>query len=769
MALNSLIKLDLHIHSSASAYKEDLEIVKDSTKDNLHVLFKALNDNGIGLFSITDHNRFDKELYDAARDLIGSNDYNCVLGILPGVEFDVRFSEGQESCHVIAVFNAKDWDADAAKIQDCINQNKLNDKSDAYPILDFENLLRNISLPTILIAHQQTGIANPLGNKNSLTSATASAEGYLRYGYFEALEYNKPKVQGILLNDLARLELPTGSVIGSDCHDWAVYPAHDSGREPRSPFYVQAKCLPTFEGLALALTSPATRICVSGFVDKSGYLKEITIGGVQIPFCPGINAIIGENGSGKSTLMKLIVGNEKEQFVKKLKKDNAIAVESVSTSRAAYVEQGELQRSFGSHSLFDSSLFTSISHSSFETAIGTFSDVLKRAVEENIKKRSNAELLTATAIRIDPELEGETYFFSVVVDDGFTSIVNEFEARLAAIKDILAKLDTELVHTEVYESNEIASLKTGREAIDSVRQTIQSKFESRKAEKQVRNFIDASIKEHAVASGQLSTDVDKNKQRYRSQKAVFINAVVSAARDASATDISLPSIKLKPDDGISTNPTQGFNFSMMARYAKNSNLQELLFEVLFNKNYRTIDSILSIDTEQGIVAAIPHVRENNWKVRWNTLLDDFIESQENTDTYITDANNAKVGNTLGELSLTYYKYHTRNNGTWDVFLVDQPEDNISNSRINKHLIDYLNSLRYEKQIIMVTHNPLLVVNQDVDNVIALEMTDGKMKATFGCLESTDNGIVLEKIADLMDGGRQSIQRRLRAYGSINTY
>jgi ABC-type Mn2+/Zn2+ transport system ATPase subunit len=772
MALSSLIKLDLHIHSIASVYKEDPGIVKDSTKDNLNVLFRALSDNDIGLFSITDHNRFDKELYDAARNLIGSDEYSSVLGVLPGVEFDVRFANDQESCHVIAIFNAKDWETDAAKIQNYIEQYKLSDKSAAYSILEFEDLLRSIGLPTVLIADQQTGIAEPLGRKNSLTSATTNAESYLRYGYFEAVEYNKPKVQGILLNDLVRLELPTGTVIGSDCHDWAAYPAHDSGQKPRSPFYVQAKCLPTFEGLMLALTSPTTRICVPNSVSKDGYLKEVTIDGMRIPFCPGLNAIIGENGSGKSTLMKLIVGNArdvKETFVKKLKKDNAIDVEPVSNSRTAYIEQGELQRSFGNHNLFEDSLFTGISHSSFEAAIRAFSNALKQAVEKNIRKKNNAERLAATAIRINPELEGETYSFSVVVDDDFTSVANEYEDRLAAIKDILAKLDIELTYTEVYESDELALLQAGKEAMDSVRQAIQEKCEARKAEKQVRNLIDASIKRYISANRQLSNDVDKNKQRYRTQKTTFINAVVSAVKDASADDTILPSVQLESGDGVSTNPTRGFNFSKMAKYAKDSNLQDSLLEVLFNRNYRTLDRILTIDTEQGITTAISHVRENDWRVRWDAIVDEFIKSQEAADKYITDANDAKVGNTLGELSLTYYKYHTQNNDTWDVFLVDQPEDNISNSRINKHLIDYLNSLRYEKQIIIVTHNPLLVVNQDVDNVIALETVDGRMKATFGCLESTDNGIVLEKIADLMDGGRQSIQRRLRAYGSVNIY
>ena len=60
-----MIKFDLHIHSSESAYKEDSEIVLDSTVENIDTLLKNLNDNKVALFSITDHNRFNVPLYEA--------------------------------------------------------------------------------------------------------------------------------------------------------------------------------------------------------------------------------------------------------------------------------------------------------------------------------------------------------------------------------------------------------------------------------------------------------------------------------------------------------------------------------------------------------------------------------------------------------------------------------------------------------------------------------------------------------------------------------
>lgn len=70
-----------------------------------------------------------------------------------------------------------------------------------------------------------------------------------------------------------------------------------------------------------------------------------------------------------------------------------------------------------------------------------------------------------------------------------------------------------------------------------------------------------------------------------------------------------------------------------------------------------------------------------------------------------------------------------------------------------------------KQIIFVTHNPLLVVNLDVDNVIFLKNMNGNIEASSGCLEFEDSTInILDTIAENMDGGKDTIERRLKVYG-----
>lgn len=130
-----------------------------------------------------------------------------------------------------------------------------------------------------------------------------------------------------------------------------------------------------------------------------------------------------------------------------------------------------------------------------------------------------------------------------------------------------------------------------------------------------------------------------------------------------------------------------------------------------------------------------------------------------------DSGDQQIGNTLGEMSLSYYKFFTQDGQAWNILIVDQPEDNISNNNISKKLLGYFNAIRDEKQIVFVTHNPLLVVNLDVDNVIFIENDNGKLSVNNGCLEYEDDNInILKLIADNMDGGKETIEKRLKVYG-----
>ena len=61
-------------------------------------------------------------------------------------------------------------------------------------------------------------------------------------------------------------------------------------------------------------------------------------------------------------------------------------------------------------------------------------------------------------------------------------------------------------------------------------------------------------------------------------------------------------------------------------------------------------------------------------------------------------------------------YETTRDG---IYIIDQPEDNVSQTAIKTYLLEYFKNMGENRQIILVTHNPLFIVNLDIDNLIFL--------------------------------------------------
>ena len=102
-----------------------------------------------------------------------------------------------------------------------------------------------------------------------------------------------------------------------------------------------------------------------------------------------------------------------------------------------------------------------------------------------------------------------------------------------------------------------------------------------------------------------------------------------------------------------------------------------------------------------------------------------------------------------------------------VYIVDQPEDDISQSGIKSNVLNNFKTMSNNRQIIMITHNPQFVVNLDVDNVICLTKdSEEKLCIKHGALEyvnKDDNTDILDTVAKNLDGGIDSIKKRWKRY------
>ena len=95
-------------------------------------------------------------------------------------------------------------------------------------------------------------------------------------------------------------------------------------------------------------------------------------------------------------------------------------------------------------------------------------------------------------------------------------------------------------------------------------------------------------------------------------------------------------------------------------------------------------------------------------------------------------------------------------------ILDQPEDDLDNHLIYDLVVRQIRENKLRRQIIVVTHNPNIVVNGDAEMLYALDFQQGQcVVAQSGSLQEKD---MREEICRVMEGGREAFDRRYRRLG-----
>ena len=94
-------------------------------------------------------------------------------------------------------------------------------------------------------------------------------------------------------------------------------------------------------------------------------------------------------------------------------------------------------------------------------------------------------------------------------------------------------------------------------------------------------------------------------------------------------------------------------------------------------------------------------------------------------------------------------------------LLDQPEDDLDNHLIYDLIVRQIRENKRQRQVIVATHNPNIVVNGDAEMVIAMDHRGGQciiLEEGTGCLQ--DHG-VREEVCRVMEGGRKAFEARYK--------
>lgn len=109
-------------------------------------------------------------------------------------------------------------------------------------------------------------------------------------------------------------------------------------------------------------------------------------------------------------------------------------------------------------------------------------------------------------------------------------------------------------------------------------------------------------------------------------------------------------------------------------------------------------------------------------------------------------------------------------------VIDQPDANLDSRAVVDVLCPLIRRIKRDRQIVIVTHNPNLVVNTDAELVIVAESEARepaklpKMRYRWGALEGDDqNGKpIKDTICEIMEGGAEAFLRRERRYALPDT-
>ena len=90
-------------------------------------------------------------------------------------------------------------------------------------------------------------------------------------------------------------------------------------------------------------------------------------------------------------------------------------------------------------------------------------------------------------------------------------------------------------------------------------------------------------------------------------------------------------------------------------------------------------------------------------------------------------------------------------------ILDQPEDDLDNTLIYELLVSRLRETKIKRQVIVVTHNPNIVVHGDAELVLSLDVAGGQ--SHIACRGGLQERKVRDEICRVMEGGREAFESR----------
>ena len=777
------IKVDFHIHSIGSKFKDDSR-VQSLTKGNINILIDKLNENEVNMCAITDHDNFEYDIYKALKKEEGKG---SIQKVLPGVEFSVLFEE--KVIHIIVIFDDSD-ESKLEKIKDILLHNDKpcydDTTKEAYSEQKFLQMIKEIGLSNIMIAHQKGSLSTQKKpRKNDVLSLGEEKFGELIFvDYFDSFEFKTRKNEifnkhYIEANKEKFKKNDIRFITGSDCHDWNAYPEEENFK------YTYLKCLPTFKGVSMAVTNYTRIKYVNSFFTASKNILEnieLKIDNVnkKIELSKGINVIIGDNSIGKSLLIHKLTGYKflttnktsmKKSYDDYLKKNN-IEIKTKILDKMLYEfdKQGGIREKFEQRKLNGTEFLNKYFPIS-PNVIGEKQKVLQEIDKlidylKNKKEIKNYEKnINKFEIYIRNENSNSLTFKNI--DLNFNEKLSDYKALLENYTFIIEKINEILEKKEILDAADVRSIlkyKNKFEELSEKYNTVKTNVEKEIVKVNAINDV-MRIVENKLEN--TKTDEDKKFGIFVAAKSKLIENISQLLKLKSSMIKYVPKVDEKILE-ISSNIIGEYNFITKTNISQISN--EYILEKIrqpFKKKFQNI-SIEQIDIDELEEKLLELSEEDTLNIiegYRNKIIQNIEEEFKFKNAIISkEEKDLTKEMSAGFNSKIYFQILAYQDKAEGIYIIDQPEDDISPTAIKNFLLDDFKEMSKHRQVIIITHNPQFIVNLDVDNVIFISKSDGKINIDYGSLEYEDSTVnILDIISKNIDGGIDTINERWKRY------
>lgn len=780
-------KVDFHIHSIASKHKESDDCVDLSTLDNIDLLIDKLNQREINMCSISDHDNFDFDIYNRLKQ---EENKGSIKKVFPAVEFSVTYNK--KVLHVITIFDDKDEE----KIKKI--QNEIFDTKNNKPFYDdiglnsfsenkYLNILKNIDLNVVMIAHQKETLSSKDSRNHDVMSLGKEKFDELVFlDYFESFEFKRKRNEIFNKNYIEKnkekyKDTTLRFVTGSDCHDWSKYPEENDDFS-----FTYLKCLPTFRGLAMAVTNTKRINYVNNFYSTTDkYLDSINIeidnNEYDIKLSKGINVIIGDNSIGKSLLIhkltnynylndQKIKDSYDEYLINNKIKINSFIPES---NISKFNGQGSIRKMF-ENKTFDSDEFLN-GFFPAEPLVSKYIEIYKTEIEKYISILKNKEEKSNAFNKITN--------FDICVIEATSKSLNFKNVTQATITSINSKIKKIGKIVEYFESinsllgkiqeNDFFDKEDEKYINDSINSNIKliSKYKNRIKQNLFEiskiNTINNEFTSKDKELKKTKTDETEKIANYESNKDSFSENIVNYYYKNRNKVKYEPNIK---EEKVPTTSNKVGKYRFVAKTKtkeiSNANLLSLINNVL-GKSIKNVNLIDSSTIPDRFSNRNKETSYNDKLINLKNELDKEIDNCFSINKAINDASDKDVTKELssGFNSKIYFDLISNQTDDNRIYIIDQPEDDVSQPSIKKNILGDFYDMSKNRQVIIITHNPQFIVNLDVDNIIFIGKDENdKIYIQNGALEYCDKDYdILKIVADNIEGGIDSINERWKRY------